>query len=361
MDRPLFLTFKYRVKDASIRKRLNDYAWAVNQVWNFCCDTQHLAHRAWKSGCRRKWPTAFDLIKLCTGSSVLLGVHSDTIQCVCRQFVVGRDLRRKCPKFRASSGPRKALGWVPFIARSVRINGDRITYMKRDVRFWKSRDHAGHFKLGSFVQDARGHWYVCLECEVADVLPTGAGKIGIDLGLKALAVCSDGMVVPVMKAYRKYELELKKASRAKNNNRIRAIHAKIANVRRHHLHEWSTKIARANQLIVVGNIKSSQFSHTHLVKSVTDAGWPSFRFMLRYKARRHGARYLEIDEHMTTQTCSSCGSRDAPERPRGIAGLRVRRWDCSHCGVSHDRDVNAAKNILRAGMECHPPAVEIAA
>ncbi|ONW11999.1 transposase, partial [Burkholderia cenocepacia] len=83
--------------------------------------------------------------------------------------------------------------------------------------------------------------------------------------------------------------------------------------------------------------------------SVYDASWSSFRNKLRYKAIAHGATFEEVDESGSTQSCSSCGSRDSTTRPKGIAGLRVREWACSDCGVEHDRDINAALNILRCG------------
>ncbi|MET3621790.1 zinc ribbon domain-containing protein [Burkholderia ambifaria] len=86
-----------------------------------------------------------------------------------------------------------------------------------------------------------------------------------------------------------------------------------------------------------------------MAKSVYDASWSSFRDKLRYKAMAHGATFEEVDESGSTQSCSSCGSKDSTTRPKGIAGLRMREWACDGCGVVHDRDINAALNILRCG------------
>jgi transposase len=80
-----------------------------------------------------------------------------------------------------------------------------------------------------------------------------------------------------------------------------------------------------------------------------------FRRMLRYKASRHGANFLEVNEAFTTQTCSCCGDCASDGRPKGIAGLGIREWRCSSCGVSHDRDVNSARNILALGRSVAPP------
>jgi len=343
----VILTYKYRIKDATTGKHLRRHAWACNQVWNYCCQIQRQAEAKWKAGVRARWPSAYDLIKLCTGSATDLGLHSDTVQPICRQFAASRTLHKRCPRFRASGGPKRALGWIPFTPRALKVGGACITYLKRKFYFWKSREIGGEFKAGAFVQDARGRWYVTFQCEVPDDLPAGNGEIGIDLGLKTLATCSDGTAVPALKHYRRYQGALAVAQRANNKRRVAAIHAKIANARRHHLHEQSTRIARENVLIAVGNVNAIKLTKTRFAKSVLDVSWSAFRKQLRYKASRHGARYVEVDERNTSATCSVCGCVGGP---KGIAGPRMRSWVCFSCGVGHDRDLNAAVNILlRAG------------
>jgi putative transposase len=252
------------------------------------------------------------------------------------------------------------LGWIPFIPRATKLDGNAAIYLKRRFHFWKSREVEGEYRVGSFVEDSRGRWYVVFQCEVADDLRAGSGKVGIDLGLKELATLSDGDKVPALRHYRQYAAALATAQRAGNRKRVCAIHAKIANARRHHLHEQSTRIARENSLIVVGNVNASAIAKTRFAKSVLDAGWSSFRNMLRYKAARRQAVYIEANERWTSQTCSACGTIPASS-PKGMGALGMRRWECSDCGAAHDRDVNAARNILRVGLEHQPPAGEIAA
>lgn len=355
------LSFKYRIKDATTSKMLARHAYASNQVWNFCVATQREAERRHRAGMNVKWPTAFDLIKLTTGVSKLLGINADTIGSICFQFAASRDVKRRSPRFRASGGPKRSLGWVPFKGRDVQISGDVITYRKRKFRFWHTRDiPLDGLKTGCFVEDARGRWYVVFQCKVADDLPTGNGEVGIDLGLKTLATLSDGLTVPALRHYRKYQSALAIQQRAGNKRRVRAIHAKIANARRHQLHEASTRIARENALIVVGNVSAAKLVKTTMAKSVLDAGWYMLKSQLAYKARRHGARFIEVDERWTTQTCSRCG--EIPDSsPKGMGALGMRHWTCSGCGCSHDRDVNAARNILRVGLERQAPAEGIAA
>jgi putative transposase len=352
------ISFKFRIKTGE--RHLRRHAIACNQVWNFCVATYREAERRRAGDQRVCYPRAFDLIRLTTGVGAELGLHSDTVGQICRRFAQNRETAGRCPRFRASFGAKRALGWIPFIPRATKLDGDAAVYLKRRFRFWKSRDVEGEFRFGHFVEDARGRWYVVIQCEVPDDLPTGNGAVGIDLGLKDLATLSDGQKVPALQHYRRYESKLATAQRARNKKRVRAIHAKIANARRHHLHEQSTRIVRENSLIVVGNVNAASLAKTRMAKSVLDAGWSSFRHMLRYKARRHGAVFIEADERYSSQTCSACGTIPASS-PKGMGALGMRRWECSECGASHDRDVNAARNILRVGLEHQPPAGDIAA
>jgi IS605 OrfB family transposase len=210
-------------------------------------------------------------------------------------------------------------------------------------------------KGGAFVEDARGHWYVCFHVEVADLRASPAEYVGIDLGLKTLATLSTGEKISNPKAYRTLEEKLAVAQRANKKCRVKAIHAKIVNVRKDHMHKTTAKIASQYATIFVGDVSSSQLAKTRMAKSVLDAGWSTFKNALRYKASRHGGTFAEVGEKFTSQICSSCGMLP-DSRPEGIADLGVREWRCSACGVIHDRDVNAARNILTLGLSAQPLA-----
>jgi putative transposase len=342
----MILTYKYRIKDRSARKALRRHAFAVNQVWNYCVAYQRDIESRYRAGApKREWPTQYDLQNSTRGSSKELGINSKTVHCVCWQFVKNRTALRHSPDFRRSAGPRRSLGWIPFPHQGRQVAGNSVTYLGKLYRFWEGgRPLPANAKGGCFVEDARGRWYVCFQSESA-ALPAGGGKVGIDLGLKALAVCSDGRKIKSPQIYRRHEKRLAIAQRAGNKRRVKAIHAKIANCRRDFTHKATTKIVRENEMIAVGNVCPSKLRKTWLAKSVLDAGWSMFRAQLRYKASRHGAVYLDIDEKFTTQMCSSCGVIPCSS-PKGMGALGIRAWDCSECGASHDRDVNAAKNIL---------------
>ncbi|MGH8199692.1 MAG: RNA-guided endonuclease InsQ/TnpB family protein [Steroidobacteraceae bacterium] len=287
-------------------------------------------------------------LDLTSGSSKLLGLHSDTVQAVCKQFAISREGSGKRPRWRG----RRSLGWVPFqAARAVRLQGDMAIFLGRRYRLWLSRSINGRILCGSFAEDARGRWYLNLEVEVREDKEHGAGEVGIDLGLKSLVTLSTGHKVQAPRIYRKYERALAVAQRAGRKPRVRAIHAKIASCRKHFLHELSTRLVRENRRICVGNVNSCGLARTSLAKSVLDAGWSQLRSQLRYKAIRHGAEYIEVDERFSTQACSACGARGGPQ---GREGLVVRDWSCGGCGARHDRDINSAINLLVSGRNVGP-------
>lgn len=344
----MVLSYRYRIKDATSGRHLERQALAVNHVWNYCGEIQEAARRH-----NKRWPSGFDLIKLTSGSGKLLGLHSDAVQAVCKQFAIARDKCGKRPRWRG----RKSLGWIPFqAARAIRMEGDAAIFLGRRYRLWLSRPIAGQIRCGGLAQDARGRWYLNLQAEVPENQEHGTGEVGIDLGLKALAALSTGEKIEAPRLYRKYERALAIAQRAGRKPRVRAIHAKIANCRKHFLHGLSTRLVRENRRICVGNVNSCGLARTSLAKSVLDAGWSQLRSQLRYKAVRHGAEYLEVDERLTTQVCSACGARGGP---KGREDLVVRDWTCGGCGAWHDRDINSAINILVSGRNVGLQRTEI--
>ncbi len=343
----MIFTYKYRIKDRSARKTLRRHARAVNQVWNWCAAQQRDVESRYRAGApKRKWATAFDLAKFCKGAGKELCLHQQSVANVCGQFAKSRDRAKRSPRFRASSGPKRALGWVPFQRQSRQISGNSVTYLGKQYRFWEGRRPLPeNVKGGAFVEDSLGRWYVCFHIEVAEDRQSGSAAIGIDLGLKALATCSDGRQIEAPQFYRQYERRIAVAQRAGNKRRVRAIHAKIKNCRRDFMHKATAALVRENALIAVGNVSSVKLAKTRMAKSVLDAGWSMFRSQLRYKCQQAKVAYLDVDEKFTTQVCSCCGV--IPDSsPKGMGALGIRTWKCSECGESHDRDVNAAKNIL---------------
>lgn len=337
----MHLVYRYRVK--SLSGLLNRQSRAVNFVWNFCNETQKHALK-W----RKKWPTGFDLVNLTAGSSEMLGLNSGTINAVCLQYARSRSQKKK-PYLRWRG--KKSLGWIPVKGRHIKREGDSFRFGGNVFRVFYSRPLPdGDIKDGTnFSQDARGNWYlnVVIDVKEAKERPMSTG-VGIDLGLKEFAVLSTGEKIENPRHVNKIQERLAKAQRAGKKRQARNLHAKAANARRDFHHKLSDRIVREFDYIAVGNVNAAGLAKTKMAKSVNDAGWSSFRNMLAYKAIKHGAWYEEVNEAFSTQVCSACGC--LPEsRPKGIADLGIREWQCSDCGTLHDRDHNAALNILRVG------------
>ena len=333
--------YRYRVK--SLNGLLNTQARTVNVVWNFCNDTQKHAIQ-W----RKRWPTGFDLNGLTAGSSKELGIHSGTINAVCEQYAKSRkQFNRPYLRYRG----KRSLGWVPLKGRDLKREGNAFRFAGNTFRVFDSRAlPAGKIKDGTcFSQDRCGNWFLNIVIEVADVETREPVRgVGIDLGLKDLATLSTGEKIEHPRHDWKLEEKLAKAQRASKKRQARKIHARIANARQDFLHKASTDIVRRFDYIAVGNVSSGQLARTRMAKSVYDASWHSFKTMLAYKSIANGAWYEEVNEAFSSQSCSACSA--LPEsRPKGIAGLGIREWVCSECGAVHDRDVNAALNILRSG------------
>lgn len=340
----MLLTLKFRLKDKHAAG-INRQARAVNFVWNYCNETQQKAAR---SG--RKWLTWVDLKKLTAGSSKDLDLHSNTIQQVCIQYDRSRKQHKKAwLRFRG----RKSLGWVPFNQGHVRVvEPGKVKFrgVVYETMHWRDIPEGAVIRAGSFNQDARGRWYINMPVEMPLREAASISAVGIDLGLKDLATLSTGEKIEAPRHYRRHEAKLGNAQRARKKRLSRNIAAKIANARKDHLHKASARIALAHSVICVGNVSSEKLARTRMAKSVLDAGWSTLRKQLSYKALRHGGTYVEVNEAYTSQTCSACGA--LPDgRPKGIAGLEIRQWECGGCGAIHDRDVNAALNIARLGLE----------
>lgn len=350
-------TLKLRVKDKHA-KALLSMARDVNTVWNFCNETQY---RAIRNYCVKpvgsKWLSAYDLQKLTSGFVKCDGVTAGatTIQQTCEQFSARlRQFKKNRLNWRVSyqKSAKYSLGWVPFKKCAIRYKNGQLRFNGIDIGLWDSYGLSKYELLaGSFNEDSRGRWYINIAVKVQveeKRIPDGETTIGIDLGLKTMATYSDGTSFNMPRWYRLSEQELGIAQRAKKKRRVKAINAKIANQRRDAIHKETSLLVKKHAAIFVGDVNAKALAKTNMAKSVLDAGWSQFRTQLKFKAIRHCVVFAEVNEAFSSQTCSSCGTLP-DSRPRGIAGLGIREWTCSDCGSVHDRDTNAAMNILRCG------------
>lgn len=341
-------TLKLRIKDKNL-KVLDQLASEVNFVWNYAND---LGFKYLKR--TGEFLSSYDIDKYTKGASKECGLHSQTIQAISAELVTRRKQFKKAKlKWRVSNkkSARRSLGWIPFKKVAIKYADGYVQYGKHQFKLWDSYGLSKYnVKTGSFVEDSRGRWYVCLVVDNATTIKSkGKTSIGIDLGLKDLATCSDGLKLKAPKIYREYEQKLGIAQRAKNKNRVRSVHAKIKNIRQNMLHQFTRKLVNDHAMIIVGNVNAKALAQTKLAKSVLDASWTTLRTMLKYKCENARVLFEEVNEAYTTQTCSCCGSRLSS--PKGRAGLGIREWQCMECGTLHDRDINSALNILALGHE----------
>lgn len=340
-------TLRLRVKDKHA-SFLTGLSRDVNYVWNYCNELQITIFNR-----ERRFLSGFDFAKFTRGATKEgLCLHSQSVQAVAEEY--GRR-RRQFGKarlqWRKSFGSRRNLGWIPFKGQAICAVHGQVKFGSKWLSLWDSYGLADYqIRAGNFSQDARGRWYLNAAVAVpnaapSDRLETGR-EVGIDLGLKDLVTTSAGDTLVAPQFYRGLESKLAIAQRAGKRSRIRAIHARIANRRKDSLHKFSTRLVKAYGAIFVGDVSCTILAKKPYSKSVLDASWSAFRTMLRYKCDFAGATFAVVDESFSTQTCSACA---ACSGPKGIAGLGIRAWICGQCAAVHDRDVNAAKNILAAG------------
>jgi len=338
-------TLRVRIKDRHCAL-LSAMAREVNFVWNY---VNELSSRSIRE--RGQFLSGYDIDAFTKGASRAgLQINSQTVQAVSAEYVVRRKQFKKTRlAWRKSGGARRSLGWIPVKGQTVKFRNGQLVYAGHHFKIWDSYGLSQYkFKAGSFSEDTRGRWYFNIAVEVEAKPSAGTAAVGVDLGLKTTATASNGDCLEAGRFYRDREKKLAVAQRARKKARVKAIHAKIKNRRKDALHKFSRQLVNENALVVVGNVKSNPLTQTRMAKSVLDAGWHMLKTMLEYKCDHAGSVFMEVDEQYTTQTCSNCGSLP-DSRPKGIAGLGIREWTCDACGAHHDRDVNAARNILAAG------------
>ncbi|MEV4077453.1 RNA-guided endonuclease InsQ/TnpB family protein [Nonomuraea fuscirosea] len=267
-----------------------------------------------------------------------------------------KGLKLAPPRFRSKRDRRQAIRFTRN-ARFTVTAGGRLRLPKiGDVPVRWSRSLPAEPSSVTVIKDSAGRYFASFVVETGDEpLPETVAEVGIDLGLTHFAVLSDGRKIDNPRFLRRAERRLKKAQQALSRkakgsaNRKKAVvkvaraHAQVADARRDFAHKLSTQIIRDNQAVMVEDLAVKGLARTKLAKSVHDAGWGQFTAMLAYKAARYGRTLVRIDRWFpSSKLCSACGSV-TESMP-----LNARSWTCP-CGAAHDRDVNAAINILAAG------------
>jgi putative transposase len=295
-------------------------------------------------------------------SSVVLQQALADLNAAYRNFFNSLSGKRKGPKmapprFRSRKDSRQAIRFTANSRFKVLGNGRLRLPKIGDIEVRWSRPLPAEPTSVTVTRDAAGLFSASFVVEVSpEPLPETTVECGIDLGLTHFAVLSDGTKIAAPRFLRRSERKLKKAqrnlvrkrkgsaNREKARVKVARAHASVSNARRDFHHKLSTRVIRENQAVAVEDLAVNGLARTRLAKSVHDAGWSAFVSMLEYKAKLHGREFRKVGRfEPTSQLCSACGVKDGPKP------LHVREWTCAACGTVHDRDINAAKNILAAG------------
>ena len=249
------------------------------------------------------------------------------------------------------------------VPQHVSIAGGRLFFhkFKEGIKCRVHREITGKVGKATISKTPSGKYFVSVFTEEEYVTPVKkSGKaVGVDMGLKDLLITSDGEIFKNNRNTKRYERKLakaqqhlsrkKKGSRGFENQKLKVarIHEKIANSRAEYLHKCSISLVRRYDTICIEdlNVKGMERNH-RLAKSITDASWGNFVSMLTYKAEWNGKKVVKIDRYFpSSQTCNVCGYVNKQTKD-----LSVREWECPVCHTHHNRDVNAAINILRFGI-----------
>ena len=264
------------------------------------------------------------------------------------------------PKFKSKKNPKRSYT-TNFTNGNIEVADNKIKLPKlKWVKAKIHREFQGRIKSATISQIPSGKYFISILVETEHIPMDSTGSmIGLDLGIKDLLITSDGEKYDNIRTTKKYEKKLAKeqrklAHKAKvgknwNKQRIKVarIHEKIHNTRIDNLHKISHKLIRENQLIVSENLSVSNMIKNHnLAKAISDCGWYELTRQISYKSEWNNRQYIKIGRFTkSSQPCNVCGYINTETKD-----LSVREWICPQCGTKHDRDINAAINILNEGL-----------
>ena len=270
------------------------------------------------------------------------------------------------PRFRSKRDNRQSVrltrnGFV------LRDNGRVYVAKVGDLRVEWSRPLPSVPSSCTVIREADGRYYVSFVVERAEQpLRAVAHEVGVDLGLDRLAVTSDGEIIGNPRHLRSAQYRLGRAQRAlsrkqrgsanrrKAVRRVAALHRKVRETRLDAHHKLALRLVRDNQAVHLEDLSVAGLARTKLARSIHDAGWSTLVRLIEEKAAHHGRTVVKVDRRFpSSQLCSTCGHRDGPKP------LSVRAWTCTACGTEHDRDLNAARNVLAEGRRIAAGLAEI--
>jgi len=309
------------------------------------------------------YDNANDLTKLKKDENFnwLKEINSQSLQSSLRNLdtAYGKFFRKqtKFPKFKGKYD-RQSFKIPQFV--KLENNELIIPKFKEGIKINLHREIEGHIQFATISKSTTGKYYVSITCEVNhEPFDKTGSEVGVDTGIKDLAILSDGTTYENIKTLKKNLKKVKynqrqlskkvkgSSSRNKQKQKLAAIHEKITNVRKDYLHKVSTEIVKNHDIISVEDLAVKNIMKNHkLAQAMSDVSLGSFYSMLEYKANWNDKQFVKIDRFFpSSKTCSNCGWIN------GDLTLNIREWKCPSCGEKHDRDFNASKNILKQGLK----------
>lgn len=344
---------------------LNRLFGCIRLVWNRTLAERHVQYRTTgKSATYAETDRALTAMKSEPELAFLREVSSTALQQTLRHqqgaMIAFWEKRARYPRFKNRHGRQSASFTRPAIR--FREGGLLLQKVPGELQFtWSWDEHLLRTLDPTMVtvsRDPDGRWFVTFSAEVdtPSHLPTTGDGVGVDLGLKDFAVLSTGERIAHPKHMDRHERRLKRyqrmvarrqkgsSNREKAKQKVARVHSRVRDARRDFLHKASTDLVRRFDVIAIEDLApANMVKNRSLAKSISRTGWAEFRTMLTYKAERAGRRLGVIDRFFpSSKTCSACGYLLAQ------LSLGTRHWTCPGCGTRHDRDINAAKNILAA-------------
>lgn len=367
--------YKHRMKtDAETKQKFAQFAGSCRFVWNKILATNEA--RQISNTPRLNWYESKKYLPIWKQSEeygFLADVHSQVLQSALqdleRAYINCFQGRAKPPTFR-----KKFQDDSFQFPQGFKLDGSRVYLPKIGwVSFWKSRDIQGTIK--NVTVSRRGeHWHVSFQVEMDAPEPQhpSTTAVGIDMGVATFAALSDGDLIEPLDSFRKHEARLAKEQRklslktrfsnnwVKQKIKVNRVHEKIANVRHDFLHKHSTKISQNHAVVAVEDLQVSKMTRSAkgtieepgrhvaaksgLNKAILDQGWGMFRILVEYKQVWRGGAVMAVAPQYTSQRCAECDHVSPENRPSQAV------FSCVACGHRDHADVNAARNILAAGL-----------
>ena len=363
------LTYKFRLYPNDAQKQMIARTFgAVRYVYNLFLNYRQNLHE-----CQDKWATLYDTCNLLTlikreepDRAWLKEIDTNALRGAlkCLDFAYKKFFAKQCgyPRFKSRRHHRQS---YTTDSTAVRVYGDKIWLPKIGrVKFVQSREMiVGRIVKATVMHTSSDKYFVfvVVKGSIEEVLRRNAGgTIGIDVGIKSFCVDDKGAVIdhprPLAKLSKKLTTahrQLDRKVRGSNNYnkqriKLARLYERITNIRIDFIHKLTTRLCRENQTVAVESLDVMSMLKNHkLAKAISDVAWGRFFYQLSYKAIIYGCTVLKVPtRYPSSQTCSECGFKNPI-----VKNLKIRKWDCPRCGAHHDRDRNAAINILNKALE----------